>query len=114
MAEGRSEGAQRGLRGGALWRHRIGFTPVTGCNGHLYRRRTNLLQVTNNQLVDAVGGLIGHEPECEFRAGPGRDDGFAALALVTAGEAVDLAGGSGGTLLLRRKAFFPEESSYAQ
>ncbi len=45
---------------------------------------------------DFGGILIGHEAKGQFGAGPGRDDGFTAVTLVTTGEAVDFEGGAGG------------------
>src|SRR5882672_4266510 len=45
--------------------------------------------------------LVGHQTGGNFGAGPGRNDGLAAFALVTAGEPVDLECRPGGTLLER-------------
>lgn len=46
-------------------------------------------------LLDGVGVLARDEAEGELQLGGGRDDGFAAGALVAGGDAVDLGGGAG-------------------
>src|SRR5271163_97609 len=46
--------------------------------------------MAQNQLVDAIGILIRHQPDGDFGPRPGWDDGFAALALIAAGQPIDL------------------------
>ncbi len=64
--------------------------------------------------MNALRCLVRDEAEREFGAGPRGDDGLAAFALVTAGQAVDLDGRARGALFLSRITALAEKSRDAQ
>src|SRR5580765_2874519 len=72
-------------------------------------RRTNLLEMGEDQAADFVGFLIGHEAAGDFCARPGGNDCFTALALIATGETVDLKSGTGAALLIDRKPFLAKK-----
>ncbi len=71
--------------------------------------RANLLEMVANHFADARRVLVGHEAAGDLRARPRGHDGFAASALITAGQAVDLKGGTRAALFHGREAAFAEK-----
>ena len=87
---------------------------MTALDGEPHGRRTEMLEVFGDEFMNALGRLVGDEAESEFGAGPGGDDGLAAFALVTAGEAVDLDGRARDALFLRRITALAEKFGDSQ
>ena len=67
-----------------------------------------------SRTLDFFGILIRHEAHGNLCAGRAGHDSFAALALVAAGEAVDLERRPRGALLVGREAFFAKERLHAE
>ena len=114
VAERSLERLERGLGQGAGRRDDVRVGAVAQLDLDTHRRRAECLQLLGNQAKDFFGILIRHEAHGDLCAGEAGHDGFAALALVAAGEAVDLERRPSGTLLVGREAFFAKERLHAE
>src|ERR1019366_9577783 len=88
-AKGFFQRAQRGLRLCTRGRNKISLRTVAGLDLQSHRRRTNLLEMSEQGLTVVFRLLIRHDAAVYFGPRPPCNDGFAAFARVAAGEAVD-------------------------
>ena len=113
MTERGLERLERSLGQRAGRRDDVRIGRVSQIDLNVHRRRADCLELFRNQAEDFLRILIRHETHGDLRAGCAWHDGFAPLALVAAGEAVDLERRPRGTLLVGREAFFAKEGLHA-
>lgn len=93
-AEGGAEGVLGGAAESGVRIDAVGGTAVAGVDFQADAGGAVAAEVGGDECLDSVGILAGNEAEAELGGGGGGEDGFGALALVAAGDAVEFGGGA--------------------